>query len=259
MIIPNPSVTYYSTISLIGKPILDIFDIDYKESCIETIQAMQYYKGWNFNLCSAIKYLWRIGQKTKDIRADLVKTIDYLQWAIDDDLNVLDFSEVSEDLVRKAIKECNQLLLQQKVNTVKITKLNDLAQIPEYAHFGDSGADLKSTKRVEIPAGEWAMVPTGLSIDLRHGTEAQVRSRSGLAVKYGITVMNSPGTIDSGYTGEIKVILFNQGDVDFVVNIGDKIAQLVITPVINNAVFEVVDLISVESERGVNGFGSTGV
>jgi dUTP pyrophosphatase len=159
---------------------------------------------------------------------------------------------------------------------INTTKLHPLAQLPEYAHEGDSGADLRSVIKITIKAGEWETVPTGLAIDLPIGQEAQVRSRSGLASKKGIAVLNSPesvnnctvengmkvlndpGTVDSPYIGEIKVILINHSKVDFVVEVGDKIAQLVIAPVINNAEFNEVDSIDRKTSRGEDGFGSTG-
>lgn len=254
----EPNVDHYQQVSPIGKPILDILGVEIQPGqCINTQRYLEEYSRrcvtveWDYCSIAAIKYIWRLGQKGKDITSDLQKAIDYLTWA---DENIY-----SEGRIETAIDHCEYLLSKQPPQGIKITKLNELAQIPEYAHIGDSGADLRSTERVEIPVGKCALVPTGLQIDLPIGTEAQIRSRSGLAYAYCVTVLNSPGTIDSGYTGEIKVLLVNNGLVDFVVNPGDKIAQLVIAPVINNAVFELVDSIDVESERGVSGFGSTGI
>jgi hypothetical protein len=113
MITPNPDVKHYTKVSPIGKPILDIFDIDYQESCIETIQVMQYYEDWNFNLLTAMKYLWRLGQKSPDVKADLIKAIDYFQWAIDDQLNDLPDS-LSENDILLAIEKCKELLNNEK-------------------------------------------------------------------------------------------------------------------------------------------------
>jgi hypothetical protein len=113
MITPNPDVKHYTEVSPIGKPILDIFDIDYQESCIETIQVMQYYEDWNFNLLTAMKYLWRLGQKSPDVKADLIKAIDYFQWAIDDQLNDLPDS-LSENDILLAIEKCKELLNNEK-------------------------------------------------------------------------------------------------------------------------------------------------
>ena len=133
------------------------------------------------------------------------------------------------------------------------------AVIPEYKTAGAAGADLCALvdSPVRIPSGMFAMIPTGLFFEIPQGYEIQVRPRSGFAAKNGVTVLNTPGTIDSDYRGEIKVILINFGPVDFVVNSGDRIAQMVVAPV-TQAKFEITDNLS-ETERGSGGFGSTGV
>lgn len=133
------------------------------------------------------------------------------------------------------------------------------AVIPEYKTKGAAGADLCALldAPLTIPAGKFAMVPTGLFFEIPEGYEVQVRPRSGLAAKNGITVLNTPGTIDSDYRGEIKVILINLGSSDFTINSGDRIAQMVIAPVIQ-ASFSIVENLS-QTERGSGGFGSTGV
>lgn len=132
------------------------------------------------------------------------------------------------------------------------------AVIPEYKTAGAAGADLCALldSPLTIPAGRSAMVPTGLFFEIPEGYEVQVRPRSGLAAKSGITVLNTPGTIDSDYRGEIKVILINLGTSDFTINSGDRIAQMIIAPVIQ-ASFEITDSLS-KTERGEGGFGSTG-
>ncbi|KAA0258070.1 dUTP diphosphatase [Deferribacter autotrophicus] len=129
--------------------------------------------------------------------------------------------------------------------------------VPEYKSSGSSGMDLRSRVDVVIPSGKFKLIPTGVYVELPDGYEAQVRPRSGLALKHGITVLNTPGTIDSDYRGEIKVILVNFGNDDFQVKRGDRIAQLVVAEVIRAEV-EIVDEIT-ETERGDGGFGSTGV
>lgn len=140
---------------------------------------------------------------------------------------------------------------------LKILKLNDLAIIPQYEHPNDSGLDLISIEELEIPAGESRLIHTGISIELPQGTEAQVRPRSGLALKHQITVLNTPGTVDEGYRGEIGVILINHGKSSFKVTQGMKIAQMVIMPVVRVEVEE-VDKLS-HTSRGTGGFGSTGI
>lgn len=140
---------------------------------------------------------------------------------------------------------------------VKIKKLRENAKLPEYAHPGDAGMDLFSAQELLINPGESALVATGIAIELPGGTEAQVRPRSGLALKHQITVLNTPGTIDEGYRGEIGVILINHGRQVFKVEEGMKIAQMVINEVIKPRLVECSDLST--SERGQGGFGSTGV
>ena len=140
---------------------------------------------------------------------------------------------------------------------LKIHKLDNFAIIPEYQHISDSGLDLVSIEDLEINPGDSRLIHTGISVELPQGTEAQIRPRSGLALKHQITVLNTPGTIDEGYRGEIGVILINHGKNIFNVTKGMKIAQMVITPVIRVKVEEVDELS--QTSRGNGGFGSTGI
>lgn len=144
-----------------------------------------------------------------------------------------------------------------KINVKCIAKQG--AIIPEYKTLGAAGADVCAflEKSINIPSGKFMMIPTGLFFEIPEGYEIQVRPRSGLAAKNGITVLNTPGTIDSDYRGELKIILINHGENDFIVNSGDRIAQIIISPV-TQANFEMVKELS-ETERGKDGFGSTGV
>ena len=141
--------------------------------------------------------------------------------------------------------------------TVSFKRIRPEAVLPAYAHPDDAGMDLAAAAEASVPAGARALVPTGLVVCLPPGYEAQVRPRSGLALKRGVTVLNSPGTIDEGYRGEIGVILANFGDAPFDVKPGDRIAQLVIAPVTRAEVVEVAETGS--TDRGEGGFGSTGV
>ena len=138
-------------------------------------------------------------------------------------------------------------------------QLENGAKSPVYSSGQAAGADLCAclVSPVTLKAGQWLLVPTGLRIQLPQGFEAQVRPRSGLAAKHGITVLNSPGTIDSDYRGEIKVVLINHSKDDFEINNGDRIAQLVIARH-ETAAFEVVTSLD-ETKRGDGGFGSTGM
>lgn len=140
--------------------------------------------------------------------------------------------------------------------TLAFKRIHPEAVLPAYAHESDAGMDIRSVAEVVIPARGRALVPTGLVVLLPPNYEAQVRPRSGLALKSGITVLNTPGTIDAGYRGEIGVILFNTTDADFAVHKGDRVAQIVIAPVTRVEVVE-TDAIE-ETDRGSGGFGSTG-
>jgi dUTP pyrophosphatase len=128
--------------------------------------------------------------------------------------------------------------------------------LPAYATEGAAGMDVVSAEDVTIAPGERHAVATGLALAIPQGYEIQVRPRSGLALKHGITVPNTPGTIDSDYRGELKVILINLGTEPFVIQRGDRVAQLVLAPVVQAAWEEVAELDA--TERGEGGFGSTG-
>ena len=141
--------------------------------------------------------------------------------------------------------------------TVRFKRLCPDAVLPAYAHPGDAGMDIRSVDDLEIAPGARALVHTGLVMVLPPGWEAQVRPRSGLALKHGVTVLNTPGTIDAGYRGEVGVILANLGDAPFAVKKGDRIAQVVVAPV-TTAAIEETDVVD-DTDRGGGGFGSTGV
>lgn len=140
---------------------------------------------------------------------------------------------------------------------VRIVKTHEDAILPHYVHAGDSGMDLYSIEDGMIPPGETALVRTGLKIAVPEHYEAQIRPKSGLALKYAVTLTNTPGTIDSGYRGEVCVILINHGRVPYHVQKHAKIAQLVICPVVRATLVEVESLD--ETTRGDGGFGSTGL
>ena len=141
---------------------------------------------------------------------------------------------------------------------VLIKKLDPTVQLPEYKSSGASGMDLTAfiEKPISVKSKTSSLIPTGLSIAFQEKYEIQIRPRSGLAAKNNITVLNTPGTIDSDYRGEIKIIIYNHGDDDFIINNGDRIAQMVLSPVIKMELEEVNDL--PETLRGEGGFGSTG-
>ncbi|MFN4870825.1 MAG: dUTP diphosphatase [Pseudanabaena sp.] len=139
---------------------------------------------------------------------------------------------------------------------IKFNKLHPDAQIPSYAHVGDAGADVYSVAEVTLQPSDRAAIPTGLAVDIPIGYEIQVRPKSGLALKHGITVLNSPGTVDAGYRGEIQVIVINLGKEVYTFAKGQKIAQLVLKSVIQA---QFIEGKLGTSDRGDGGFGSTGI
>ena len=141
---------------------------------------------------------------------------------------------------------------------VLIKKLDPAVEIPKYKTSGASGMDLMAfiNEPIKLAPNKSCLVPTGLSVAFSKEYEIQIRPRSGLAAKYSISVLNTPGTIDSDYRGELKIILFNHGNKDFIVNNNDRVAQMVLTPVIKMELEEVDQL--PKTIRGSGGFGSTG-
>ena len=140
---------------------------------------------------------------------------------------------------------------------VLFRRIDPTAKLPEYAHPGDAGMDVFSVEDVVLPPGGRALVRTGLVMQLPPDAEAQVRPRSGLALKHGVTVLNAPGTIDAGYRGEVGVILVNHGEQPFSVERGMKVAQIVVAPVVRAEIAETDETDA--TARGAGGFGSTGV
>ena len=142
---------------------------------------------------------------------------------------------------------------------VRVKRLNHGAGLPmpDYVTSGAAGMDICAAETLNLRVGKRHAVATGFAFAIPEGYEVQVRPRSGLALKHGITCLNTPGTIDSDYRGEVKVILANLGEDDFMINKGDRIAQIVLAPVTMAAMVEVEDIDS--TVRGTGGFGSTGV
>ena len=154
-------------------------------------------------------------------------------------------------------KEVNESM---RTKTIKVKKLHSDSVYPKYNYPTDSGFDLHSVEEIIIPPFGRALVPTGLSFQFEEGLEIQVRPKSGLAINQGLTVLNTPGTVDQGYSGEIKVIIFNTNNSTVTIPKGMKIGQAVLCPVLNGryVAFENVDELN-ETDRGNNGFGSTGI
>jgi dUTP pyrophosphatase len=139
---------------------------------------------------------------------------------------------------------------------VRVFKLASDAVLPQKAHHDDAGYDLFANANITIPAGKSSLVPTGVALELPPMAEAQIRPRSGLALNHQITVLNSPGTIDAGYRGEVGVIIINHGHTSFEVTKGMRIAQMIIAELLPSRLLEVERL--GDTDRGAKGFGSTG-
>jgi dUTP pyrophosphatase len=139
-------------------------------------------------------------------------------------------------------------------------KIDSQATTPKYNYPTDSGFDLHSIVEIVIPPFGRALIPTGLKFDIDEGYELQVRTKSGLAINHGLIVLNSPGTVDCGYTGEVQVIVFNTNQTEFTITKGMKVAQGVLSPVVNGRWVQLMEVENViEKDRGDNGFGSTGI
>lgn len=158
-----------------------------------------------------------------------------------------------DDLEKEVIKE-------QNTKIIKFKKLSEETKSPSYAYELDSGFDLFSTEKIVLPPFGRALVPTGLSLDIPEGFEIQVRTKSGLAVNFGLMVLNSPGTVDRGYLGEIKVPVFNTNNNSLIIEKGMKVAQAVLCPVVCGRFVKFEESKDLgTSERGDKGFGSTGI
>lgn len=165
-----------------------------------------------------------------------------------------------EDLVSN-MGDLDDVLYDQSQGKLNLEYTNDSDnKEPEYAYKSDSGFDLRSTEEMWVQANDRKLIPTGLKFDIPDGYEIQVRSKSGLALKQGLMVLNSPGTVDSGYQGEVKVIIFNTTNERIKIEKGQKIAQAVLCPVVNGKWVELIEVKQIlDKDRGENGFGSTGL
>lgn len=166
-----------------------------------------------------------------------------------------------EEILGMSIDEMNRdTEIALKSKSLGVELIHTEAKFPSYAFPSDSGFDLYSTIDFEIPSLGRALIPTGIKLSIPDDCEVQVRPKSGLAINYGLTVLNTPGTVDSGYNGEIKVILFNTSNLTVKLTKGTKIAQAVLCPVFTGKYVRLEQLDEVEdTDRGDNGFGSTGL
>lgn len=172
-----------------------------------------------------------------------------------------EYQKELEELIGMTYEEMNEDAIKVfKTKILKVELLNDDAKFPEYAYPSDSGFDLFSTVEIILQPFGRALVPTGIKLSIPEEFEIQVRPKSGLAINQGLTVLNTPGTVDSGYNGEIKVIIFNTNNTSVTIPKGTKIAQAVLSPVVNGKYVNLVQVNKVsDGDRGDNGFGSTGL
>jgi dUTP pyrophosphatase len=173
----------------------------------------------------------------------------------------LDYIKELEDMLGMSVDEMNrETEITLRTKRLGFELIHEDAKIPSYAYPSDSGFDLYSTEEVKLTSFGRALVPTGLKLSIPDEHEIQVRPKSGLAINQGLTVLNTPGTVDSGYNGEIKVIIFNTNNNEVTIPKGTKIAQAVLCPVVNGTYVRLEPMDKIEDkDRGDNGFGSTGL
>jgi dUTP pyrophosphatase len=172
-----------------------------------------------------------------------------------------EYQKELEEMLGLSIEDMEEEInLMSRSRTIKVELTNEDSVFPKYAYPSDSGFDLHAAEEVIIGPFGRALVPTGLKVSFEEGYEIQVRPKSGLAIKQGLTVLNTPGTVDQGYTGEIQVIVFNTNNTTVTIPKGMKVGQGVLCPVVQGkyVVFEQVNKVE-DKDRGNNGFGSTGI
>ena len=172
-----------------------------------------------------------------------------------------DYMKQLESLLGMSIEEMdNDHIKMMKTKSLGVELIHEDAKVPTYAYPSDSGFDLRSTVEINIPPFGRALIPTGIKLSIPEEHEIQIRPKSGLAINQGLTVLNTPGTVDSGYVGEIKVIVFNTNNETVTVSKGMKIAQAVLCPVVcgKYVSIELMDKVE-DKDRMDNGFGSTGL
>jgi dUTP pyrophosphatase len=201
-----------------------------------------------------------LGHFDPKIREEITKQFEKIQSDAGVEIDE-DYQQELEEMLGMSIddmeKEINRM---SRTKTIKVELTSEDSVFPKYAYPSDSGFDLHASEEVIIGPFGRALVPTGLKLSFEEGYEIQVRPKSGLAIKQGLTVLNTPGTVDQGYTGEIQVIVFNTNNTTITIPKGMKIGQGVLCPVVQGKYvnFEPVDKVE-DKDRGNNGFGSTGI
>lgn len=204
--------------------------------------------------------LENLGHLDPKLKDEIVKQFEKLQK----DMGVSPDENYEQDLEEMLGMSFDEMEKEMKnfalTKTIKVELINENAVLPKYAYPSDSGFDLHASEEVIIGPFGRALVPTGLKVSFEEGYEIQVRPKSGLAIKQGLTVLNTPGTVDQGYTGEIQVIVFNTNNTTVTIPKGMKVGQGVLCPVIQGKFVNFEQVEQVENkDRGNNGFGSTGI
>lgn len=191
------------------------------------------------------------------LKEEAEKLKKFLNTGSDEDL---DYNLIQDEFGIDVLEMEKEMLESHSKLELPFHKLHEDAISPKYNYDGDSGFDLYSTEEVIVDGLGRTLVPTGLSFDIKDGYEIQVRSKSGLAINQGLMVLNSPGTVDNSFNGEVKVIIFNTNKEPFTIKKGMKVGQAVLCPVVNGKWVELTESKNkFEKERGNNGFGSTGI
>jgi dUTP pyrophosphatase len=202
-----------------------------------------------------------LGHIDPKIKEEILKQFEKIKEESGIEFEENDYHKEFEEILGFSLDEMeDEINKMSKTKTIKIELTNEDSVFPKYVYPSDSGFDLHASEEVIIgPLGR-ALVPTGLKVSFEEGYEIQVRPKSGLAIKQGLTVLNTPGTVDQGYTGEIQVIVFNTNNTTVTIPKGMKVGQGVLCPVVQGkyVVFEQVGNVE-EKDRGNNGFGSTGI
>lgn len=201
-----------------------------------------------------------LGHFDPKIREEIAKQFEKIQSDAGVEIDE-DYQQELEEMLGMSLDDMEkEINIMSRSRTIKVELTNEDSVFPKYAYPSDSGFDLHAAEEVIIGPFGRALVPTGLKVSFEEGYEIQVRPKSGLAIKQGLTVLNTPGTVDQGYTGEIQVIVFNTNNTTVTIPKGMKVGQAVLCPVVQGKYvnFEPVDKVE-DKDRGNNGFGSTGI
>lgn len=201
-----------------------------------------------------------LGHFDPKIREEIAKQFEKIQSDAGVEIDE-DYQQELEEMLGMSLDDMEkEINIMSRSRTIKVESISENSVFPKYVYPSDSGFDIHASEEVIIGPFGRALVPTGLKLSFEEGYEIQVRPKSGLAIKQGLTVLNTPGTVDQGYTGEIQVIVFNTNNTTVTIPKGMKVGQAVLCPVVQGKYvnFEPVDKVE-DKDRGNNGFGSTGI